>query len=159
MTPNPFAPPRAQVADPGSTPSDPPRAVRRAGRLVIASMLLGLVTLVPGVDVPAPDDAAVPFFVTLAIVAFFGGLTIWLVVATLRGASWARWALLAFLMLGWVLTGLQFTDEFLRSPISGMIEIVCVALELAACWMLFVGSGAAWFSQLALERQDRRKAP
>jgi hypothetical protein len=159
MTPNPFAPPRAEVADPSSTPSVPPQAVRRACRLVIASMLLGLVTLVPGVDVPAPDDVPVPFWVTLAIVAFFGGLTIWLVVSVLRGASWARWALLAFLMLGWVFTGLQFTNEFLRSPISGMIEIVCAALEVAACWMLFVGGGAAWFSELALERQGRRRAP
>ena len=133
--------------------------MRRACRLVIASLLLGLVTLVPGVDVPAPDDVPVPLFVTLVIVAFFGGLTIWLVVSIKRGRLWARWALLAFLILGWVLTGLQFTDEFLRSPVSGMIEIVCVALELAACWMLFVGGGAAWFSELALERQGTGKAP
>jgi hypothetical protein len=156
MSPNPFAPPRAEVADPPSGPQ-PPHAVQRACRLVIASLVLGWVTLVPGIAAPAPDDVQIPFLVTLAIVAFFGALTVWLVVSVSRGASWARWALLAFLVLGWALTGLQFTDEFLRSPVSGMIEIVCTALEVAACWLLFIGSGAAWFSELAQERLGRRR--
>jgi hypothetical protein len=147
MTPNPFAPPRAEVADP--PPQQPPPAVRRACRLVVASMVLGLVTLLPGIAAPVPDDAQVPLFITLAIVAFFGGLTIWLTVAVSRGVHWARWALLAYLALGWVLSGMQFTDEFMRSPISGMIEIVCVVMELVASAMLFFGSGARWFAGLA----------
>lgn len=144
MTPNRYAPPGADVADPDTAP--PPRAVQRACRLVIASLLLGLFTLVPGVAAKAPDDVPVPFLVTLALLAIFGGLTVWLVVNVHRGVNWARWALLVYLVLGWVLVGMQFNDEFMRSPISGMIEVACFALEVAACWLLFVGGGAAWFA-------------
>ncbi|MEO8923501.1 MAG: hypothetical protein ABI330_11880 [Caldimonas sp.] len=158
MTPNPFAPPRAEVANPLSSQPGSPRAVRRACWLVVLSMFLGMALLVPGVAAPSADDATVPFFITLAVAAFFGGLTIWLAVAVARGTSWARWALLAYLALGWVLSGLQFTDEFLRSPVAGMIEVVCVAMEFAACGMLFFGSGAAWFSELARLRAGRRNA-
>jgi hypothetical protein len=156
MTPNPFLPPHADVADPAAPPPQAPPAVRRACRLVVASMFLGLVTLVPGVAAPSPEDAQVPVFITLAIVALFGGVTIWLAFAVHRGAPWARWALLAYLALGWVLSGMQFMDEFLRSPISGMIEVVCIAMEFAACGMLFFGSGAAWFAALARVRLAAR---
>lgn len=159
MTPNPFAPPRAEVADPRKPRPEPPPAVRRACRLVIASMLLGWVLLVPGLGAAAPEDAQVPFLLTFVVVAFFSALTLWLLFATSRGAPWARWALLAYLLLGWLLSGLQFNDEFLRSPVSGMIEIVCVLLELVATWLLFTGSGAAWFASLALARASKTKAP
>lgn len=158
MKPNPFAPPRAEVADPASKIPGPPRAVDRACLLVVASMFLGLVTLLPGVAAPAPDDAPVPLFITLVIVAFFGALTIWLAAAVHRGIGWARWALLAYLLLGWFLSGLQFNDEFMRSPVSGMIEIVCVVMEVAASALLFFGSGAAWFAQLAALRKAARPA-
>ena len=156
MTPNPYAPPRAEVGDPASRPPTSPAAVRRACLLVLASMALGWVTLLPGVSVTLPDDPTIPFVISLAIVAFFSALTIWLVLATGRGARWGRWALLAYLILGWVLTGMQLNDEFLRSPLSGMIEIVCVVIELAACGLLFFGSGARWFAELALARDPKK---
>jgi hypothetical protein len=158
MTPNPFAPPRAEVADSAASEPASPAAVRRACWLVVMSMFLGMSLLVPGVAAPPADDVQVPFFITLAVAAFFGGLTLWLAVAVARGLSWARWALLAYLALGWLLSGLQFSDEFLRSPVAGMIEVVCVAMELAACCMLFFGSGAAWFTEMARLRRRRKKA-
>jgi hypothetical protein len=156
MTPDPFAPPTAPSdhAD-GSWPPRPP-AVNLACRLVIASLALGIVSLLPGVRPPRPDDPVVPLAYTLGAVLVFGGLTIWLAIEVLRGKPWARWAMLAYLALGWWLGGGELDDDFMRSPVLGVIDVACIALEAVACGLLFSGAGARWFAALDARRRRQR---
>lgn len=120
-------------------PASPPPSIRLACQLIIASMLLGLVTLLPGVDPGRPGDEEISFAITFAIVALFCGLTVWLVAKLYAGKRWARWAMLAFLLFGWAITGPSLTDDFLRAPLLGLISGICIALELIAAWLIFFG--------------------
>jgi hypothetical protein len=156
MTPDPFVPPTAPLAD--ADPSRPPRppAVNLACRLIIASLALGIVSLLPGIHLPRADDPVVPLAYTLGAVLVFGGLTVWLAIEVLRGTPWARWAMLAYLALGWWLGTGELNDDFMRSPVLGVIDAACIALEAVACGLLFSGTGAQWFAALdALRRRQR----
>jgi hypothetical protein len=158
MTPNPYAPPGAEVADPVHGRPSPPPSVRNACLLILASLALGLVTLLPDVRLPAPDESAIPLGVVLGIVVVFGGLTVWFAIQTLRGRNWARWAMLFYLMLGWLLVGSELDSEMARAPMAAIIDTVCIAMELVACGLLFFGTGGRWFSERAAVR-SRTSAP
>jgi hypothetical protein len=153
---NPFAPPNAEVADPPSDAPPPPREIRRACGLILVAMVLGLVTLLPGVRPERAGAEDVPAFVTFGLIVFFSGLTIWLALKIYRGSGWARWAMLAYLALGWWLAGSELQETFAGSPVSGLIDVVCIAMEAVACALLTLGNGARWFSQLAERRRARR---
>jgi hypothetical protein len=154
MTPNPYAPPDAEVADVTSLRPPTPRAVGNACRLIIASLVLGIVSLLPGIRVPRPDDPQVPLAFTLGSVVVFGGLTLWLALEVWRGKRWARWVMLAYLVLGWWLGAGDMSDDFLRSPLLGTLDAVCILLEAIACALLFFGAGARWFAALAALRRE-----
>jgi len=156
MTPNPFAPPTAEVADVNLSRPPRPPAVNLACRLIMASLALGVVGLLPGLRPPRPDDPVLPLAYTLAAVLVFGGLTIWFALEVLRGRRWSRWVMLAYLVLGWWLGAGEIGDDFMRSPVLGVIDAVCIALEGAACWLLFFGEGARWFVALASRRGRAR---
>ena len=149
MARNPFAPPGAEVADPASQQPSPPAQVKRACQMVIATMVVGIITLFPGVRVPAADDAPVPFLFTLVLIAVFAGLTLWLAAKIMQGRNWARWAMLLYLGAGWVLIGPELADDFYRSPIAAIIDAISIPVEAVACWLLFTGAGGQWFATLA----------
>ncbi|HSW04964.1 hypothetical protein [Aquabacterium sp.] len=110
-------------------------------------------TLLTGIRPDAPGEEPVPAWVTAGIVMVFGGLTIWLAAKTHQGRNWARWALLGYLMLGWWLSSSELTEQFMRSPLVGFIDVLCIGMELAACGLLFGGQSAAWFTDLARTRE------
>jgi len=153
--PNPYAPPGSEVADPSRTMPPVPPAVRRACLLFLSSLALGLVTLLPGVRPVRPDDAAVPALFTLLVVLFFGGITVWLTWKLYRGRNWARWTMLAYVLFGWWIGASELTDDFLASPLAGLIDLVCIAIEAIGCWALFFGAGAGWYRTLAAARSRR----
>jgi hypothetical protein len=153
MPPDPFAHPSADAADANAPRPPAPRAVRIACRLVIASLALGLVGLLPDIRLPRPEEAAAPLTFTVGSIVVFGGLTIWLAVEVLRGKPWARWAMLAYLALGWWLGAGDLGDDFLRSPVLGIIDAVCIVMEALACYLLFFGEGARWFAAMAARRR------
>jgi hypothetical protein len=144
-----YAPPRSEVSDPKRTRPPSPPSVRLACLLILAGLALSLVSLLPFIRPPAPDEQDVPLWVTLLVVAIFGSLTVWFTVQTSRGKNWARWAILLYLAFGWVLSAMEFQTELERAPLFVMINSVCIALELVACWKLFTGEGAGWFAELA----------
>lgn len=149
MSSNPFAPPNAEVADPSSARALPPREIRNACYLILLSMVLGLVTFVPGIRPEQPGASEVPVLFTFGLVVFFTALTLWLARQIYRGKSWARWAMLVYLALGWWLAGSGLQETFGGSPVAGAIDIVCIAMEVVACGLFTFGGGARWFSQLA----------
>ena len=110
-------------------------------------MILGLVTLLPGVRPERPGEAEIPVLFTVGVVVLFGGLTVWLALKMYRGRNWARWTMLAYLALGWWLAGSEMQDNFVRSPISAVIDVICIAMEAVACWLVTLGDGARWFSR------------
>lgn len=159
MTPNPYAPPGAEVSDPKHMQPAPPPSVRNACLLIGVALVLGMATLLLGVRVPSPEEQSVPRLLTFALVVLFGGLTVWFAFETFRGKNWARWAMLIYLALGWVLVASELNDQLVRAPLSAIINTVCIIMEFMACWLLFFGSGAQWFSQLAAQRKADLNEP
>jgi len=153
MPPNPYVPPSAEVADPVIAQSSAPRSVRNACLLIMVALVLGVFTQLPGVRVPGQDEPAVPLFLSLGLFLFFGGLTVWFAIEIFRGKNWARWAMLVYLSLGWILVGVGLNDELARAPLSGIINVICIILEFVACWLLFFGAGARWFSEIIARRR------
>jgi hypothetical protein len=153
MARNPFAPPGAEVADPASRQLPAPVQVLRACQMIIATLVVGIITLFPGVREPATDDAQVPFLFTLVLIVVFGGLTLLLAARIMQGRNWARWAMLAYLAAGWALVGPELADDFYRSPIAAAIDAISIPVEAVACWLLFTGAGGQWFSALAARRK------
>ena len=130
-----------------------PYGVARALQLLWAVFFIGLVTLHPGVRGEwwlgsEPIDAE------LHDAAFVGGLilaTLFSVVYVLlvfflgRRHAWARWAMLAFLMLGWVLTGIDLPRSLAETPAAAFADVLMAVVEVWACWLLFSAPANAWF--------------
>ena len=154
MSRNPFAPPGAEVADPVSRQLPAPPQVKLACQMIIATLVVGIITLFPGVREPAAADAEVPLLFTLVLIVVFGGLTLLLASRILQGRNWARWAMLAYLGAGWALAGPNLADDFYLSPIAAIIDAISIPVEAVACWMLFTGAGGQWFAALAAEKRQ-----
>jgi hypothetical protein len=119
--------------------------VRLACRMILASMALGLASLVPGVRAPLDGVPEAAPIVTLLLLALFTGLTLWLLWSLALRRNWARWAMLAFLGLGWWLSSEDLMGEFLRSPLAATLDASCIALEMIACVLLFSAAADRWF--------------
>lgn len=137
-----------QVANPSIDLPPRPIQVRRACYLVLASLFLGLLTLLPAIHGDRPGEPSIPLFFMLSMVILLGGLIFWLVRKIYQGKSWARWGMLAYLLLGWGLAGSALAEDFLYAPLAGVINIACVAMEGAAAWFLFFGKGAKWYVKI-----------
>lgn len=143
MNQNPYQPPRSDVSDEPHGKAMPPTSVYLACGLVLGALALGLLGLIPGVR---PTEAEpVPAWFTVLLVVVFGGVTVVLSYETLRGRNWARWTLLAYLVLGWYLTAPDLPENFDRAPVAALIDAVGMGMELVASWLLFFGDGPHWF--------------
>lgn len=128
--------------------SEPPAAVGRARLLILASLVLGVLTVFGGVVPPDPAAAAAPAGANLLVFGTMAGITLWLVTMFHRGHNWARWGMFAFLATTWGLAALTFAEDFTRAPMAGALTLVGVAMEIVACWLLFSGEGARWYAAL-----------
>ncbi len=122
-----------------------PRGVQRACTLVLVSLAAGAVTMLPGVRPELPGVEPVSPAVTLLVLLVFGGVTVALVRAVQRGRNWARWALLGYLALGWWLGIDQLNEDFLASPLVGLVDMGCIVMEMVAAVLLFWGAAGRWF--------------
>jgi hypothetical protein len=145
MNDNRYQPPRSDISDDPHGKAMPPTSVYVACGLVLAALALGLLGLLPGVRPPEPEP--VPVWFTMLLVLIFGGVTVVLSYETLRGRNWARWTLLAYLVLGWYLTAPDLPDNLTRAPVGAIIDAVGMGMELVASWLLFFGEGTRWFSK------------
>lgn len=146
MSPNPFAPPNSNLTRPPDAPAVVPREIFNAIYLLTVSWVLGLLTLLPGIRVERPEDAEVPLIVIVLWVGFISALMFWFLYSLYRRRNWARWAILALCALGWWSTGTDLQENFTQSPLHALIEIVSVALDLAACRLFLLGDGARWLA-------------
>lgn len=140
-----FDPPKAAVADVPVEP--PPRPVVIACWLLVLSLLLGFVSL--GVDVSSVPTTETTFMLVglvvigLPLVALFA----WLIAMLWRRRSWARWALLAFMVAGWLLLLLDDGSTEGRLPSAMIIDGITAIVEFIAMVLVFFGPGARWFKE------------
>ena len=124
-----------------------PRSVVAACQLIVASFLLGLVLLLPGVGRPVVDPSADWLVASLVFVIATGAVTLWLIGAVLKRRNWGRWAMLAVLGLSWFILADDIVETFQASTFEGALDVVCTAMEMTACVLLFGGDSARWFGE------------
>lgn len=147
-----FAPPRADVADiAGADPllAARPRSVVWACAAMLASMVLGLVSLLPVVDPPMPGEPAAMTALLWGVTIAFSVFELWLLQRAWKRRAWARWALIALALAG-VAMGVGVVEEdWARSPLVAWLGIASLAMELVAALLLLARPAARWFNAAA----------
>lgn len=100
---------------------------------------------IPGSESLMEDLARVwPVFI-VGLTVVFSSIYAFLVWTTGKGHNWARWLLLAFI-LGTEALGLSdYSRSLAETPLALATDICVLAAEIWALWLLFSGTGAAWF--------------
>jgi hypothetical protein len=131
---NPYAPPKAVVADLAtdllSIPARP-RAATSATNLLWFAISLG-----------ALNSAIVGSLSTLAVSVLILGLFAWLTHKVSRGRNWARITLLVIVVLA--LPG-EFVTLLEQPLLAAAISAVICGLQITALYLVFTGDGARWF--------------
>jgi hypothetical protein len=155
---DPYKPPAARVEDRGEEEdlAGRPAQVTQACYILVVALVVGLAVWLPDSlrefakaadDEEDVGDALV--YVWIAVTAIFAlayGILVYLVG---RRSNVARWILLVILALGWMVTAGYFFTTLEESAIEAAAEVAVVAAELWACYLLFLGPGAAWFRRRA----------
>jgi hypothetical protein len=152
MNRNPFKAPRAVVADTviAPDPTPPPESITLACRLLWATVIVDLLSLIPGVRTGFWDDngaAPAAVAVALVVVAVMTGIEIWLIRLVGRRHGWARWALLAYLIAGWVMTFSDFSASIAQGMAAVLVDLVTGLVEMFAIGVLFLSAGRRWFAR------------
>jgi hypothetical protein len=130
-----------------------PYEVTRALQLLWAVLAISVVTLHPsvrgewwlgsdGVDAALLDAALVG---GLIVAGLFSGFYMGLVFLIGRRHGWARWAMLVFLVLGWVIQGADLQRSLAETPAAAFADLLMAGAEVWACRLLFSAPAAAWF--------------
>lgn len=152
MAQNPYQAPESQVADPVTQQGPPPPEVSLACRILWISLGASLVTMLPAIrgEWWAPQGtedfagiAAVTIGFALAMIALYA----WLVWMVSQGRNWARWALLACFVLGWFVWLSDMPRSIAETPLAALADTLIALAEVWACYLLFRGPGAAWFTR------------
>jgi hypothetical protein len=158
QTPEPagrYAPPRADVANAGMP--DPllaarPRSVVWACVLMLASIAVGLVSLLPVVDPPLPGEpaamTALIWGITLAITA----LELWLLRCVWQRFNWARWVMVALTMAGIALSLPLIGEDWTRSLLVAGLGIAGIVFSALGAALLLAGPSARWFKHMPVAR-------
>lgn len=123
-----------------------PKSVVLACQLFVASYVLSLVLLLPGIGTPLSSSSVGSFLAVLVFVVAWGAVTLWLIGAVLKRKNWGRWVLLGLLGLSWFSAALGIVDIFAGSYVEGAVDVCSTAMEMVGCVLLFSGAGARWFT-------------
>jgi hypothetical protein len=80
-------------------------------------------------------------FVSLAVL----GLMLWLVAMIGRRRNWARITFLVLFVLGLLPSALPLIRSFWSSPVSGLLGLSQVVLQMVAIVFLFQHDASVWF--------------
>jgi len=152
---SPYDPPKTTVKDKPDVIPPRPAQIALAIRILWVGMIAGLIGLLPLIrgewwltpDGSTPEAAGLVFGVVLAVI--FVGIGIMFYVFIGRRHNWARWGLLVYLLIGWIIQAVDLPQTIYKTPFAGAIDIGIVLSELWACYLLFLSPGARWF-----RRQD-----
>src|SRR5262245_23953709 len=143
MASNPYTPPKADVKDvgPERALAERPQPVVHAVVLLWASLLLAMPVLYWEQQRSPADTVAVYWGMAMVLV----GLSVLVNVFIWRGSNWARILFLVLLVIS-VLSLLGTMDEMLsHPPIEIVLNLVMLAIEAIAVYLLFTKPGALWF--------------
>lgn len=151
-TDDPFRAPTAQVADRDIARNQSPRpaSITLACRLLWATIVVGLLSLIPGVRHGLWDDyvnSPVAVLLILGIIALMTGIEIWLIRLVARRHDWARWALLVYLFAGWLMTFSDFSGSIEQGMAAVLIDLGTGIAEVIAVGLLFLSRGRSWFAR------------
>jgi len=144
MPRNPYAPPKASVADPvGAPPLVRPVVIRRAVQLLWIAFGIGLLGGISHAGSPGE-----PWSITLGFLAVYGAILAWLIVKVARGRNWAR---ITYLILA-VLSDVDSVSSL--RPLQGFygahpgvlaLDLAGMVVEGAGVLLLFTRPANAWF--------------
>lgn len=128
-----------------------PRSISWACKLLLLSLAFTVISLAPSIsgrwwaspDPGVPDTMAFLFGMSFVVVQL--ALLALLIYLTYTRRNWARWALLVFLMLGWVYLVQNFHSLQSSHPMEALWDAGGMILELLSCIILFFSRDAAWF--------------
>ncbi len=151
MTENPYAPPRAAVADPEPAFEGPCRDVELACKLLWAGFLLDVLGQI--IDLLRLHDGSIPmvrFFIACGIKAL---LTCWVTSRLLAGRNWMRWLIaimnaLAILATVWLAySAMHVLLPYAANPIAATFLVLETITGLAALVLLFTPASQRFFSR------------
>ena len=127
-----------------------PAAVHNAIRLLYLTLIIGAVRIpLEHVWARLPSDPRVPPAVLWASfifsTAFTYGLLLWLIYKMDRGRHWARVTFLVLTVIGVPFAIQPMLASFSYSPVSGLLGLLQVGMEVVALVMLFSPQAKPWF--------------
>lgn len=153
---NPYAPPASLVDDVGGPdPSERPKSVIYAVRLLWAAFGIGVLSSIADLLAPDPElpSAGLGITVTWTLVGF--GISYWLYTAAWRGRGWSRIVLAVLLALtyGFLFVAWSIMPVAFDLPIFAQIETVVLGLmNIVGTVLLFAPSANAWYRALKAAR-------
>jgi hypothetical protein len=146
------APPRAAVADlasPDALLASRPRSVAWACWLMLASMAVGLVSLLPWVDPPIAAEPVAMTALTWGITLVLAAVELWILRCVWQRHNWARWVMVVLTVLGVVLGVTIIGEDWTRAPLVAWLGIASSAFSAAAVVLLLVRTSSRWFNPAA----------
>lgn len=150
-----YAPPRTDVADlasPDTLLASRPRSLVWACLLMLASMAVGLISLLPWIDPPIPGEpaamTAMIWGITLALLA----VELWILRCVWQRRSWARWVTVALTVFGIAVGMPVIAEDWTRAPLVAWLGIASSALSAVAVALLLTRPAARWFKGIATDR-------
>ena len=128
--------------DTNSNRPERPKKVQNAVTILYVTLGIGIVRTVMEASANV-EMAGVGFFTVVTLVAF--AIMVFLFAMIGRGRNWARITLLVFFLLGLPLSILPLIRSFTISPISGVLGLAQVILQIVAIVFLFQQDASAWF--------------
>jgi len=145
MNHNPYAPPKAVVADPviDPAPFSRPHEVTLAARLLWVALALGALSFMVD-SVRAASGGSLPL-AAVVISLLTLGLLGWLTHKIAHGRNWARIVFLIMFVVGVPIFFLQLPAMLERSVFATAISVAISILQIVALYLVFIGVGARWF--------------
>jgi hypothetical protein len=116
---------------------------------MLASMAIGLVSLLPVVDPPLLGEPAAMTALVWGITLAVAAVELWILRCVWRRRPWARWVMVALTVLGIALSLPVIAEDWTRAPLVAWLGIASSAASAVASGLLLVGASARWFKGTA----------
>lgn len=121
--------------------AQPPK-VGTAVKLLYATLGIGIIRSI--IEASRLAEANSVGFVLLIIFSVFGSM--WFLIYMIgKGRNWARIAFLIMFILGVPLSILPMIQSLTYDPVSGILGLAQVVMQIIAMVLLFQGGSSAWF--------------
>jgi hypothetical protein len=154
VTNDPYAPPKAVVANPiaGVESFSRPHEVALASRLLWCSLVLGVVNFVVDSGPAVVAGSLPPVAIAVSLSTF--GLLAWLTHGIGRGGNWARVTFLVMFVLGVPVFLWALPTLLERSMLATATSLAISVLQIVALYLVFTRVGARWFRRSRISSEN-----